>query len=177
MNGMIVALLLAGSATASALPPRQEEPVHPSEVIFIGGKPHRDIGRGALETLRTRRQNGQTLYYRMVRYDPEFGYIAEPLPKPQPVDRVERSWGLSTDTQHYVMPYNQVIQTRIAGLFEGWAGATEFRMENGQVWKQIDGRASQAHTRSPRVYLFRQSYDYEMRVEGMQGSIRVRRER
>jgi hypothetical protein len=31
-----------------------------------------------------------------------------------------------------------VIRTRIAGSFNGWSGATAFRLQNGQVWVQID---------------------------------------
>lgn len=69
------ALLLAGLAgSALALPPLEEEQVNPSEVVFENGRPyvHAD---GALQALRTRRQGGQTIYYRMVRYDPQDGDV------------------------------------------------------------------------------------------------------
>lgn len=70
------ALLLAAMAGgAVAQPPLEEEVVHPGEVVFKGGQPYADAGGGKLERLRTRQQSGETIYYRLVRYDNEFGYV------------------------------------------------------------------------------------------------------
>ena len=33
---------------------------------------------------------------------------------------------------------DEIIRTRISGDFRGWTGNTTFRLENGQVWQQID---------------------------------------
>jgi hypothetical protein len=33
---------------------------------------------------------------------------------------------------------DEVIHTRIAGDFRGWAGGTVFKLQNGQVWQQTD---------------------------------------
>lgn len=30
------------------------------------------------------------------------------------------------------------VNSRIAGTFDGWSGKTMFRLDNGQVWKQIE---------------------------------------
>ncbi|MCD9086826.1 hypothetical protein [Stenotrophomonas sp. SY1] len=170
-------MLLGAATTAMALPPREEEQVNASEVIFIAGKPHVDLGEGVLEPLRTRRADGQTIYYRWVRYDQEFGYVAEPPPKPKAGDELPYTWGVAADARPYYSPFNAVIETRIAGDFDGWEGNSAFTMENGQVWQQTDGRTARTRMQHPRVYLFRQNGYYEMRVEGMRDSIRVRRER
>lgn len=67
------ALLLAAWGVA-ALPPLEEEQVNLSEVVFEDGRPyvHAD---GGMQALRTRQQDGETVYYRMVRYDPQEGYV------------------------------------------------------------------------------------------------------
>jgi hypothetical protein len=33
----------------------------------------------------------------------------------------------------------EAVSTRIAGEYKGWTGRTTFRLENGQVWQQVDG--------------------------------------
>lgn len=33
----------------------------------------------------------------------------------------------------------EAIETRIAGEFTGWRGRTTFRLDNGQIWQQVDG--------------------------------------
>ncbi|MCL7713754.1 hypothetical protein [Stenotrophomonas mori] len=74
--------VLAGSALAQ--PPLEEEQVHPSEVVFEEGRPyvHAD---GGMQALRTRQQDGQTVYYRMVRYDPQEGYVTTAADAGSPV--------------------------------------------------------------------------------------------
>ncbi len=69
------ALLLAAMAGgALAQPPLEEEQVNPSEVVFENGRPYMHAD-GAMQALRTRQQDGETIYYRMVRYDPQEGYV------------------------------------------------------------------------------------------------------
>jgi len=48
----------------------------------------------------------------------------------------------STSRQRIDQPSNnQTITTSIKGAFEGWTGATVFRLSNGQVWRQrLKGR-------------------------------------
>ncbi|KRG42770.1 hypothetical protein ARC78_08770 [Stenotrophomonas pictorum JCM 9942] len=72
------ALLLGALAWGvDAAPPLEEEIVNPSEVVFEGGQAYADAGDGSLERLRSRQQDGETVYYRLVRYDNEFGYVAD----------------------------------------------------------------------------------------------------
>ncbi len=76
--GTGLALLLATVAwSAGAQPPLEEEAVHPGEVVFEDGQPFVDAGGGRLERLHTRQQDGETVYYRLVRYDNEFGYVGD----------------------------------------------------------------------------------------------------
>ncbi len=42
--------------------------------MFENGRPY-VYADGAMQALRTRRQDGETIYYRMVRYDPQEGYV------------------------------------------------------------------------------------------------------
>lgn len=71
----VAAMLLAVAASAAAAPPLEEEVVNPSEVLFEGGKAYADAGGGQMEQLHSRKQGGETIYYRLVRYDNENGYV------------------------------------------------------------------------------------------------------
>jgi hypothetical protein len=76
LMGLGVALVLAAFASvANGAPPLEEEMVNPSEVLFEGGQAYADAGDGRLERLHSRKQDGETVYYRLVRYDNEFGYL------------------------------------------------------------------------------------------------------
>ena len=46
-------------------------------MVFEGGQAYADAGGGRLERLHSRKQGGETIYYRMVRYDNEFGYSCQ----------------------------------------------------------------------------------------------------
>lgn len=50
----------------------------------------------------------------------------------------------------------QTMESRIAGDFDGWSGRTNFRLENGQVWTQVNN-GSYDYTpalKSPKVRIF-----------------------
>lgn len=120
------ALLLAGLAgSALAQPPLEEEQVNPSEVVFEDGRPyvHAD---GALQALRTRRQDGETIYYRMVRYDPQEGYVtgagdvavATTAPQPFAAPRTPLRYhgaGHLYRPDFYNSPYNRDARQRYSG--------------------------------------------------------------
>jgi hypothetical protein len=69
-------VLVAAACSANAAPPMEEEQVNPSEVVFENGQAYADAGGGQFERLHSRKQGGETVYYRLVRYDNEFGYVA-----------------------------------------------------------------------------------------------------
>ena len=52
----------------------EEERVNPSEVVFRQGQPYYDDG-GTFVQLQTRRIDGELVYVRKVRFDPENGYV------------------------------------------------------------------------------------------------------
>ncbi|MGH8054360.1 MAG: hypothetical protein ACREP4_10615 [Stenotrophomonas sp.] len=72
---MLLAAVSWGATAQQA--PLQEELVNPSEVVFEGGQAYADAGGGRLERLHSRKQGGETIYYRMVRYDDEGGYVGD----------------------------------------------------------------------------------------------------
>lgn len=71
----VAAMLVALAGGATAAPPLEEEFVNLSEVLFEGGKAYVDAGGGRMEQLHSRKQGGETVYYRLVRYDNENGYV------------------------------------------------------------------------------------------------------
>ena len=76
--GTGAAVLLAAMAfNAGAQPPLEEELVNPGEVLFQEGQAYVDAGGGKLERLHSRQQDGATVYYRLVRYDNELGYVGD----------------------------------------------------------------------------------------------------
>ena len=66
-----------------------------------------------------------------------------------------------------------VIESRIDGEFEGWEGDTIFKLMNGQVWQQVDGRYKYKYKYSPKVMIFRKGSKYRMQVDGVDGFIAV----
>ncbi|WP_184408024.1 hypothetical protein [Xanthomonas sp. 3075] len=68
---VLLALIGAPALVAAEL---EEEVVNPSEVIFRDGQPYYDDGGGYVR-LSTRREGGDVVYVRKVRFDPEQGYV------------------------------------------------------------------------------------------------------
>ncbi len=115
---------MAGSALAQQ-PPLEEEQVNPSEVVFENGRPY-VYADGAMQALRTRRQDGETIYYRMVRYDPQEGYVtggdgaavasaaAQPFAAPQTPLHYHGAGHLYRP-DFYNSPYNRDARQRYSG--------------------------------------------------------------
>lgn len=121
------ALLLAAMAgSALAQPPLEEEQVNPSEVVFENGRPYMHVD-GAMQALRTRQQKGETIYYRMVRYDPQEGYVTgnedgavattSPQPFAAPSQTPMRYYGQGHlyRPDFYNNPYNRDARQRYSG--------------------------------------------------------------
>ncbi|MGX9719903.1 hypothetical protein [Stenotrophomonas acidaminiphila] len=115
---------MAGSALAQQ-PPLEEEQVNPSEVVFENGRPY-VYADGAMQALRTRQQDGETIYYRMVRYDPQEGYVtggegaavasaaAQPFAAPRTPMRYPGA-GHFYRPDFYNSPYNRDARQRYSG--------------------------------------------------------------
>lgn len=70
------------------------------------------------------------------------------------------------------------ITARIDGVFEGWDGPTELRLDNGQVWQTLGGSrfTPLAPIPNAQVTIKRGAFNsYRMRVEGYNRSIQVKR--
>ena len=70
-------------------------------------------------------------------------------------------------------PTPEIIESRIQGEFSGWEGETIFKLINGQIWQQIDGRYKYKYKYNPKVLIFLIGTGYEMQVEGVDGRVRV----
>lgn len=125
--GIRVAMLLLATITGAAMAQSslEEERINPSEVVFEKGKPY-TFADGSYQPLRTRLKEGETIYYRIVRYDVQEGYLdADGAPaatltsayaasvEPVTPYRYEAS-GLSRP-DFYNSPYNRDARQRFYG--------------------------------------------------------------
>ena len=67
------------------------------------------------------------------------------------------------------------VESRIDGTFNGWHGDALFKLLNGQYWIQAEYKYRYKYKYRPRVVISRTGSGYEMEVEGMEDSVRVRR--
>ncbi len=70
---------------------------------------------------------------------------------------------------------SNMIESRVAGDFTGWDGATVFQLANGQVWQQQSFGTLHHYERSPNVTLVATPAGWRMEVEGISQTIYVRR--
>lgn len=70
----------------------------------------------------------------------------------------------------------QSISSRYDGGFTGWSGDTEFQLENGQVWKQVESGRLVLSSERPVVTIRRGWFGaFYLKVEGANKQIRVKR--
>lgn len=71
----------------------------------------------------------------------------------------------------------ETFQSRLVGEFSGWSGNTEFRLENGMVWKQDESdRLRLQPVDSPMVTIKPGLFgSWRLSVEGHNRSVRVER--
>lgn len=68
------------------------------------------------------------------------------------------------------------IRSRVPGLFLGWTGDTVFRLENGQVWRQVESTTFGVRLQDPEVEISRGWLGgYLLSVEGFNRTVRVER--
>jgi len=70
---------------------------------------------------------------------------------------------------------DNVIESRIDGEFEGWDGETVFKLTNGQIWQQTSYSYTYHYAYVPKVFIYKTTGGYKMTVEGVRGSIYVKR--
>ena len=67
------------------------------------------------------------------------------------------------------------IESRISGEFEGWDGETVFKLINGQVWQQASYAYYYHYAYMPKVTIYKVGARYKMQVDGVSGSVYVKR--
>lgn len=68
-----------------------------------------------------------------------------------------------------------LIETQMAGEFEGWTGETIFKMDNGQIWQQVSFGYTYRYAFRPKVMIIKTNGAYKMKVDGVAGTIFVKR--
>jgi len=68
------------------------------------------------------------------------------------------------------------INSRISGEFNGWTGDTQFRLENGQIWKQSGNGFLKVSMNNPKVKIEAGTFGgYILSVEGYNSRVKVKR--
>lgn len=67
------------------------------------------------------------------------------------------------------------IASRIDGEFAGWDGDTLFKLENGQLWRQLGRNVSHACKHSPEALVYSDHGACRLRISGMSDTIFVER--
>ena len=68
------------------------------------------------------------------------------------------------------------ISSKIIGQFDGWDGDTEFKLENGQIWKQSGNGFLKVSMNNPKVKIKEGTFGgYILSVEGYNSRVKVRR--
>lgn len=66
-------------------------------------------------------------------------------------------------------------ESKIYGAFRGWRGGRLFKLTNGQLWLQAEHKYQYKYIYRPKVVITREAGDWQMTVEGMEDTVRVRR--
>ena len=74
-------------------------------------------------------------------------------------------------------PADAVIVAHLVGSFRGWGGSTTFKLDNGQVWQQVDDSVLDVGAiEHPKVTIKKGLISaYYLSVEGVQDTVAVRR--
>lgn len=68
-----------------------------------------------------------------------------------------------------------LIEAQIDGKFEGWDGETVFKLDNGQVWQQVTFGYTYHYAFRPKVFIIKAHGAYKMKVDGVDGTVFVKR--
>jgi hypothetical protein len=75
-----------------------------------------------------------------------------------------------------IRPEQQQITSRILGEFRGWKGGTRFKLENGQVWRQVERGKFVVNVKDPTI-IIRKGFlgTYFLNVKGYGTRVKVKR--
>lgn len=79
------------------------------------------------------------------------------------------------ERQQQVQAESKTIQSYIDGDFEGWEGETIFKLDNGQIWQQASYAYSYHYAYHPEVMIINRNGTWQMKVEGVEEMIDVKR--
>jgi hypothetical protein len=68
-----------------------------------------------------------------------------------------------------------IIESQIEGEFEGWTGDTIFKLANGQIWQQSSYAYKYHYAYRPNTLIYKAGAAYQMKVDGVDGAIQVKR--
>ena len=68
-----------------------------------------------------------------------------------------------------------VIESQIDSDFDGWEGETIVKLTNGQIWQQSEYYYVYHYAFMPKVLIFRSSYGFKMKVDGVEKPVGVTR--
>ena len=68
-----------------------------------------------------------------------------------------------------------LIESTIEGEFSGWDGDTIFKLSNGQIWQQDSYAYTYHYAFRPKVMIFKTNGAYKLKVDGVAGTIFVKR--
>lgn len=68
-----------------------------------------------------------------------------------------------------------LIETRIDGEFKGWEGESIYKLQNGQIWQQVEYKYRYSYKYSPRVMIFKKNGSFYMQVDNESDFVRVQR--
>jgi hypothetical protein len=125
---------------------------------------------------------------RLACYDAAFGRAEAAVP-PQPapvvieVTPTVAKAGTNDDdfgSEHLPAIQENEIRARIVGTFNGWSGSTTFKLDNGQVWRQLKNNARPWKPREPMkepMVTIEKGWlgSYRMRVDGVSITVLVKR--
>jgi len=72
-------------------------------------------------------------------------------------------------------PSPTLIESQIDGDFEGWEGETIVKLTNGQIWQQSEYSYVYHYAFMPKVLIFKSSYGFKMKVDGVDKPVGVTR--
>lgn len=84
---------------------------------------------------------------------------------------------LKKDSQKAVnsqpMPYENVQQVTIEGVFQGWSGETIVKLSNGELWQQADKYVEQSMLPSPSAFVLEKGGAFRLKIDGVDKSVKV----
>lgn len=83
--------------------------------------------------------------------------------------------GTSAQTSGGSKDCTPAVETNIAGDFNGWDGDTVFKLSNGEIWEQAEYEYMYSYSFMPGVTIYATQSGCEMKVEGEDEGILVKR--